>query len=210
MLKLTGCNPEGEFTCYDGQCIKLEDRCNQVPNCRDKSDERNCKILLLEDGYEKQIPPTKAGVDNTVVPVNVKISITLMKVMEIKERENSIYLQFEINLKWKEDRARYQNLKDKTFNSLTDDDISKLWLPLVIYSNTDQKESTRLGESWEWVTRVIVVKEGKFTRNDLHEIDEAEIYEGGENPLIMTQAYTWRFHCPYKLHSYPFDTQVNL
>ena len=28
-LKLTGCL-DGEFTCDDGQCIKMERRCNQV------------------------------------------------------------------------------------------------------------------------------------------------------------------------------------
>ena len=29
MLKLTGCI-EGDFTCNDGQCIKMKARCNQV------------------------------------------------------------------------------------------------------------------------------------------------------------------------------------
>ena len=29
MLKLTGC-VEGDFTCNDGQCIKMKARCNQV------------------------------------------------------------------------------------------------------------------------------------------------------------------------------------
>lgn len=29
-LKLTGCNQDGEFTCDDGQCIKMEERCDQV------------------------------------------------------------------------------------------------------------------------------------------------------------------------------------
>ena len=46
MVKLTGCNPDGEFTCDDGQCIKMERRCDQVtgkePNCRDESDEEDC------------------------------------------------------------------------------------------------------------------------------------------------------------------------
>ena len=48
-LKLTGCNQEGEFTCDDGQCIKMEQRCNQLPNCRDESDELNCQMLLLKN-----------------------------------------------------------------------------------------------------------------------------------------------------------------
>ena len=30
LLKLTGCKEEGEFTCDDGQCIKMEERCNQA------------------------------------------------------------------------------------------------------------------------------------------------------------------------------------
>ena len=55
---------------------------------------------------------------------------------------------------------------------------------------TDQKESTRLGMEWEWVTKVSVVKEGKFTLIDWDEIDEAEIFEGNENTLTMAQKKT--------------------
>ena len=55
-----------------------------------------------------------------------------------------------------------------------------------------------------------MVKEGNFTRSEIAEIDEAEIFEGGENKLTMTQAYTWEFQCNYKLQKYPFDTQVNI
>ena len=134
-----------------------------------------------------------------------------MKVVEIEEVDHSIHLQFQISLQWKENRAKYQNLKRETsLNSLTDEDIKTIWLPLIVYDNTDQKEVTRLGENWEWVTRVSVVKEGNFTRSGINEIDEAEIFEGGENKLTMTQAYTWEFQCNYKLQKYPFDTQVNM
>ena len=181
MLKMTGCNPEGEFTCNDGQCIKMEERCDQVLDCRDGSDEIGCQIILFknQDAYNKNIPPiTKND------PVNVSISITLMKVVEIEETDHSIHLQFKINLQWKDNRVKYQNLKDKTsLNALTDADIRKLWLPFVIYENIDQKESTRLGEygNGEWVTSVSVVKEGTFAPNELDELDEAESFEGPEN-----------------------------
>ena len=59
-------------------------------------------------------------------------------------------------LEWREsDRVVYNNLKkDTSLNALSDDDIRKLWLPRVIYDNTDQKEVTRLGEfgngEWKW------------------------------------------------------------
>ena len=61
---------------------------------------------------------------------------------------------------------------------------------------------------WEWTTRVVVVKEGNFERAGMDEVDEAVIFEGGENNLTMSQTYTHKFQCQYKLLRYPFDTQV--
>ena len=111
----------------------------------------------------------------------------LMKVVEIEEVDHSIHLQFKISLKWKENRVKYQNLRNKTFlNALTDDDIKTIWLPLIVYDNTDQKEVTRLGEygNGEWGTTVTVTREGN-SRSSIREVDEAEIFEGAENSLTM-------------------------
>ena len=212
MLKLTGCKEE-EFTCDDGQCIAMERRCDQVtgkePNCRDKSDENGCQLVVFENNYNKNVPPIGQTAKGEAIPANVSISITLMMVVEIQERDHSIALQFEINLQWRENRATYQNLKDKTsLNALTNSDIEMLWLPLIIFDNTDQKQSTRLGWINEWVTGVSVVKEGDFTRSGLEEVDEAEIFKGDENNLTMVQTYTREFQCHYMLQRYPFDTQV--
>ena len=81
-LKLTGCKEKGEFTCDDGQCIKMEERCNQITDCRDESDENNCQVIIFKGNYNKNIPPIEK-----IHPVaNVSISITLMKVVEIEER----------------------------------------------------------------------------------------------------------------------------
>ena len=132
-----------------------------------------------------------------------------MRVVNIDEVDDSIHLQFQISLQWRENRAKFQNLKDKTsLNALTEDDIQRLWLPLVIYDNTDQKESTRLGWVNEWTTRVTVTREGNFTRAGLDQVDEAEIFDGADNNLTMTQTYTHEFQCRYRLQRYPFDTQV--
>ena len=179
------------------------------PNCRDKSDENGCQLIIFENNYKNNIPPIGSTKDGRVIPVNVSISITLMKVVEIEEVDHSIHLQFQISLSWKENRVRYHNLKNQTSsNALSVEDINTIWLPLVIYDNTDQKEVTRLGTEWEWATDVTVTREGRFTRSDIREVDEAEIFEGAENSLIMNQTYTWEFQCKYKLQRYPFDTQV--
>ena len=49
-MKMTGCSNK-QFTCDDGQCVKMEERCDQLPNCDDQSDEQNCKVLLLQHLY---------------------------------------------------------------------------------------------------------------------------------------------------------------
>ena len=176
-------------------------------NCRDRSDEKGCKLVVLKDeeGYNKRIPP----IDSDVGFTNVSISITLMKVVEIEETDHSIHLQFQISLSWKENRVIYQNLKKQTsLNALTDENLNTIWLPLIVYDNTDQKVVTRLGMDWEWATRVTVKREGKFIRSGIEEVDEAEIFKGDENRLTMNQTYTLEFQCKYELQPYPFDTQV--
>ena len=63
----------------------------------------------------------------------------VLKLVHIDEDDYSIEIQFEITLKWKENRATYQNLKNTdSLNALTEIDHEQLWLPEVIYENTDQ------------------------------------------------------------------------
>ena len=212
-LKMSGCNTDGEFTCDDGQCVSMEQRCDQLPDCRDKSDERRCKMLVTEEGYNKEVPPfTVSSKDRSIVPITLKISIDLLKIVDMDEKDHKIDFQFKITLQWKENnRVLYHNLKkDTSLNTLSKDDIKSLWLPLVIYDNTDQKEVTRLGEygNGEWNTLVLVIREGNFTRSSFNMVDETEIFEGSQNTLFMQQVYTWQFQCKYNLQEYPFDTQV--
>ena len=88
-----------------------------------------------------------------------------MSLMNIDENENTIDLQFEIILDWKDYRISYSNLKNEVFlNAFTMENIESIWLPLVVYENTNQKETTRLGSVTEWSTSVTVSREGNFTR----------------------------------------------
>ena len=93
---MSGCL-KGNFTCDDGQCVSMEQRCDQLPDCRDKSDERNCKILVLEKDYNKNVPPVVSKEDGTKVLIGV--SIDLLKLVDIKEENHAIEIQFSITLK---------------------------------------------------------------------------------------------------------------
>ena len=157
------------------------------------------------------IPPIYSDAMGKRIPVNVSTSIDIFKLVDINEEDYSIEIQFEITMVWKENRVTYQNLKvSDSLNALTQNDIDKLWLPKVIYKNTDQKETTRLGVNWEWETNVVVRREGDFTRIGLNYVDETNVFRGNENSLIMSQTYTHEFQCQYNFEWYPFDTQVKL
>ena len=132
-LKLTGCKVD-EFTCNDGQCIKMEERCDQLPQCEDKSDEQKCKILDLDFDYNKKVPPLIAKEKTKEKQLlQVKVSMTLQKVVAIEEDDYSISFKFMINLIWRENRVTYKNLKNNSANLLSQEEINMLWLPRVIY-----------------------------------------------------------------------------
>ena len=144
-----------------------------------------------------------------MIPTTINVSIVLFKIVEIDEANHAVDFQYEIVMRWRENRVTYQNLKEDTsLNALSEVDMRKLWLPLVIYANTDQKLSTRLGMEWEWNTIVTVTREGDFARSGLDSLHEVEIFKGDENTLSMRQTYTNKFQCQFVLNRYPFDTQV--
>ena len=144
----------------------MKKRCDRIADCRDGSDETGCKLFSLVDDYKKDVPPIDrvSYWDEAIKPVPVNISLRLLKMMGIAESENTIDLQFEIILEWKDQRMTYYNLKAESFlNALTEDEMKTIWLPVVIYANTDQKETTRLGWTTEWNTNVFVARDGNFT-----------------------------------------------
>ena len=198
-LKLTGCREE-EFTCSDGQCVPMSQRCDQLEQCRDQSDEEDCQLLVLKRSYNRKVPPITTITSTQFNPVTVDISIVLLKIVSIEEVNHKVEFQFGICLEWKENRALYHNLKTKTsLNALTDEEIVLLWLPYVIYDNTDMKEAVQLQEGVVKTT-LTVTREGNFTRSGEEVAEEIEIFQGNQNKLTMRQTYSKKFQCEYQLH----------
>ena len=103
----------------------MEERCDQIVHCKDKSDENNCKLIVFEDNYNSKVPPfTINKTDKSVVPVKVKVSTSLMNVLAISEFSHIIDLKLGITLKWYENRVFYHNLKtEEALNVLSDREV---------------------------------------------------------------------------------------
>ena len=100
----------------------MEERCNQIMDCKDKSDENKCKLIVFEENYNKNVPPfTISKEDLSLVPARVTVSTQLENVLAISEFSHTIDLKIGITLKWYENRVLYHNLKtQEALNVLTD------------------------------------------------------------------------------------------
>ena len=88
-----------QFTCNDGLCVGLMDRCDEKFDCFDKSDEKNCqKTVIDENVYHKKSLPYIEG-----EMVNVSVSIYLLSVNQIK-LPTTFNVKFRLVLFWKDYR----------------------------------------------------------------------------------------------------------
>ena len=210
-LKLSSCE-DNEFTCWDGDCINIGERCDQVFDCSDQSDERDCQMLVLEDSYKRSVPPLISAIAENgtklIIPAEVVVSLKLIELLGIKERENQIEVKIETKLKWYDYRAKFFNLKkEMLLNTMQLKDVERLWIPRIIYSNMKGGENTK-----ETIDDAImyVEREGAPAFSGLEIVDENEIFDGKENRLNLHVEFTNVFTCKFQLRFFPFDTQVKI
>ena len=68
----------------------------------------------------------------------------MVDVLVIRERENEIQVRIRACLEWYEARAKFHNLKIETMmNTLLPEDVEKLWIPKIVYSNTKENENIK-------------------------------------------------------------------
>ena len=82
-LKLTTCG-EDEFTCSNGLCVSINERCDSARHCDDWSDEIGCSLTKLPESYMKQIPPIQI-IDKKIIKVPVTLSIWIDDVLEVSD-----------------------------------------------------------------------------------------------------------------------------
>ena len=199
-LSINACN-DNEFNCYDGNCVKMNQRCDRVLDCPDKSDETNCDWISLDDAYIKEVTPPP-GSNMTTLPVHVNVD--LLSILDINEVGSSIKLQFSLKLTWKDSRLTMMNLQDDYhLNTLTPAYKDKIWIPEVAFHNTQSKLKS-LNDKEAFIT---ISKNGPFNRNRKSELQNAFTYKGNENPLTILRIYDIDFICEFDIGIVPFDTQ---
>ena len=159
----------------------------------------------MKTTYKSKIAPSEY--DDGIIPVNVNISVTVIDVLSILEKDLQFILKFRLFMNWYDYRLSYHNLKtSKLLNSLSRDEVEKIWIPFIIFSNTENSEFTEGNKESE----VSIIREGDFTESTLDITEERNIFVGKENRISFRQMYSKQFRCLFQLQLYPFDTQVQV
>ena len=110
-------------------------------------------------------------------------------------------------MEWYDDRLKYHNLKiERSANLLTREEIDKIWIPFIVFGNTENNDATTGDDN----TEVTITREGDFKMSSSNVIEEINIFMGGDNRITFQQVYSKTFKCEYQLQLYPFDMQVLL
>ena len=139
-LTLSDCYPN-MFTCDDGQCVKLSDRCDTFNDCEDKSDEMECYYLEFISTYNRDVPP-KQAYDKTQ-PLPVFVNFTIIAFPKIETVALRFTTDIYIKLRWYDQRLSYRDLNFvSSLNALSLQAKRNIWYPQVAFMNSLGQFST--------------------------------------------------------------------
>ena len=204
VLLLSNCNDD-QFTCNDGTCIPLARRCDKKPDCKDVSDEKQCKIVSIDEKrYLKDDTPPPVVIGEKLM---VTLGIDIISILNIEEVAQVLSLKFDLEEVWLDSRLQFYNLKeDIEMNTLSFTEKSSIWVPTIIFANTRNDLTSKNDEkAFAKVMRKPNLN-GTLISTDVNE--DILVYEGSENEIRINRVYYVDFICNYDMRNYPFDIQV--
>ena len=168
--------------------VIIHSRCDQAIDCEDLSDEKLCKMVVIDkENYIKGKPPKEAM---------VKVKLELLNVLEIGEIGMVFRSQFKLYMEWLDARLSFLNLHEgKVANRIIESEQHTIWIPIMIFENTDTKERTIDDKE----TVVYVNRSGSFTKSTIDHLDNEHIYLGKDNSIEISRIYNvpWKYALLY-------------
>ncbi|KAK8394309.1 hypothetical protein O3P69_006482 [Scylla paramamosain] len=196
---LTVCE-NGQFTCDDGTCVALYQRCNLQYDCQDNSDEAQYRMIRLPLDYKSTTAPSPENGD--AGPLRVKTEVTLENI-QVDTPNMVLKVGFNFSFSWMESRVVYINLKADLGLNQVDSNPTGLWYPQVTFTNSVENEITVIDKH----TRTNVLRHTRNIGSDPSLAQEVLLYPGWGNPLVSYRKYLISFTCDFDLTRYPFDHQ---
>ena len=183
--------------------------CDDIPNCRDKSDERNCDMVKMPDHhYEKIRPPSQIiKVNNKEVFsfVDVFATFTILDVLEINDAGSFFDVFFKLGLQWRDLHLKFEFLKDNpSMNALNESIAEKIWVPKINFFHPAGSHID-FGN-----TKFIEKGDAKaMMTQDVDKLTSREIYQGKDAVINYVMKKRMQISCAFEnvIH-YPFGSQI--
>ena len=203
-LTLSPCGEE-QFTCHDGECVDMQQRCDSRTDCRDGSDEVDCRKVSMDKGYSKSLTPGSTDEEK----VNVDMTISIDDILRIDEINEEFVAKITMVREWVDYRLTFLNLKrDSSFlNTMTSEEENSTWFPRVEINNIENHNKFKRTSIAD-ITKVIPNKEFEFQTGDVSQEKNVQLFKGSENKIMVRKQWSVTFICHYNTLMYPFDTQV--
>ena len=107
-------------------------RCNGISECIDRSDERDCDIVITDSEYFPQIAPNPG---NYPLEISLKINVTNIRNLKIVGFE--LKVDATIFMKWKDNRLTFVNLKKETEKNRIANG-SAIWTPMPFMEDSNK------------------------------------------------------------------------
>ena len=154
------------------------------------------------ESYRPEYPPTTSSLHRIL---DVVVSLKILTISDIEEITMSFNVKFSLTLSWKDERLTFYNLNQRDQSNIVGGtDRKNIWIPPLIFSNTNDNIRVKNTDS----TNIFIRRMGNNKPAPLASIEEDYWYSGSENVLVFNKDYSLQLRCTFKLHSYPFDTQM--
>lgn len=131
-MQLTSCGA-GEYTCNSGTCIEKNRRCDLVTDCPDLSDELDCDVVSLPEGYSASLPPPKISSE----PLSLLFSVRIISIREFNLVAFTLVVDAVVTVKWHDSRLFFRNLRDD-YHANKLKESSHMWTPKIFIRDGSQ------------------------------------------------------------------------
>ena len=147
-------------------------------------------MVIFAETYKQEFAPVEVTEDGKIHRADVEVSVELLEILKISEVDSLFSCQLRLLLTWRDQRLQLTNLKtDPDNNSLSKQELEQLWVPRVVFANTEEREGL-VRDDKETAT---IDKIGDVTLATEENVDNAFLSKGSENPITLKRTYKGLF-----------------
>ena len=142
-------------------------------DCKDGSDEHECRMVVPNVGYNKHIiPPPMAGEQY----LYVNVSYDFKHILYIDEDAGFIAITYNLKKDWYDSKLTFQNLKKDHVNLIFQEDNNTIWFPWITDKGIRNVEQMKRADEEE-IFQVVPNENFYFKHNSKTNYQNALLFE---------------------------------